>query len=406
MEASQCDRSPSFPLLILGLGIAAGVIGLTHPFGTALPSWALALLGLLGGAGITLRRAAQGNAAAPHRSGSSPNAWLLGSGAALAAGWWLLSFVLLLVAFWVLGPSEGSYVRATERGVALTTGERLRALWSEHGGLLLGLGLLLLLLRVSEELTGPGGARAHGVELGVQGVILALAGVAGAGRADGLRALSPAAGMTLRTAPQVRRWLAAAGLASGLAFLGLMALLQSPSVTAFDVEFIRHFHRSGGNLATGLLKAVSDAGGEDLVLYWLPALALFLIFTRRARALRFFVMLNLGVFGLEMTFKTLVHRARPEFTHGHHFDSFPSGHTLSAVLLAGSLLWLLLPKRRGVGRWLLAAAALAWPLLMGTSRVYLGSHYLTDVLGSLFLGLAWVYGCVLLLLYASPEPAP
>ena len=73
-------------------------------------------------------------------------------------------------------------------------------------------------------------------------------------------------------------------------------------------------------------------------------------------------------------------------------ESFPSGHTLHAVLTSG-LAWLLVAPRltQVVHRRALLAAALVWPVLVGISRVHLEKHWPSDVLG------AYVYGAVLLI---------
>jgi len=67
-------------------------------------------------------------------------------------------------------------------------------------------------------------------------------------------------------------------------------------------------------------------------------------------------------------------RARPGANYG-----FPSGHVSAATAFCLGLV-VFLRKRR----WL--ALALAWPLSMGVSRMYLGSHFLGDVLGGLAVG--------------------
>lgn len=395
MAVSQRERSHPLPFLFLGLGIAASVTGLAHRFGTGLPSQALALVGLLlAGAGFTLRGVTGGYFVAPYRSWLAFFAWLLGSGVALVAGWGPASFGLLLCALWVLGGPPTS---------RLPFPARVRAGWTERGGLLLGLGTLFLLLQVVQLLAAPGGAKAHPLELGLEGLFLALLGVAWAGRADGLRILSPGIVAALHRGHASPLRVALAGLAFFTAFLVLACLVRLPQVAAFDVTFIHRCYRSGGDAVTEGLKFVSGAGGRDLALYWVPGIALVLAFTRRAAALRFFLILNLSVFGIETVFKTLAHRPRPDFTHGQHFDSFPSGHTLSAVLLAGALVLILWPPRRGLGRWLLGLAAVAWPVSMAAARVYLGRHYLTDVVGSLLLGTAWVLWCLALLLLTAPK---
>jgi membrane-associated phospholipid phosphatase len=71
--------------------------------------------------------------------------------------------------------------------------------------------------------------------------------------------------------------------------------------------------------------------------------------------------------------------------------SFPSGHTIAATLFYGALLLMLLPHER---RWPLRVAAaffaMAMIVLVAFARVYLGVHYLSDVLAAIVLGVAWL----------------
>ena len=64
---------------------------------------------------------------------------------------------------------------------------------------------------------------------------------------------------------------------------------------------------------------------------------------------------------------------------------FVSGHTSAATALALALALFFGARRRWI--W---ALAVAWPLLMGLSRMYLGRHFLADVLGGLAVGVAGV----------------
>lgn len=71
--------------------------------------------------------------------------------------------------------------------------------------------------------------------------------------------------------------------------------------------------------------------------------------------------------------------------------SFPSGHTLNTTVVMGVTAYLLLRRQKRPGvRWATVAALAAWALAMGLSRVYLGHHWLTDVIAGWTLGLAWV----------------
>jgi undecaprenyl-diphosphatase len=90
--------------------------------------------------------------------------------------------------------------------------------------------------------------------------------------------------------------------------------------------------------------------------------------------------------------KEVVHRARPPaslaMAHGSGF-SFPSGHAANAA--AAYLAVGLVSGRR---RW--QAAGVALGVLVAVTRLYLGVHWLTDVLGGLALGWAWALGAAAL----------
>lgn len=70
--------------------------------------------------------------------------------------------------------------------------------------------------------------------------------------------------------------------------------------------------------------------------------------------------------------------------------SFPSGHAISSVVCYGLLAYLLVPKMPSLfWKWLIVIAAILTIAFTGFSRIYLGGHYLTDVVAGYGLGLAW-----------------
>lgn len=101
---------------------------------------------------------------------------------------------------------------------------------------------------------------------------------------------------------------------------------------------------------------------------------------------------------LNLTLKYIFHRARPSFTDPLvtlSSYSFPSGHTSGAALFYGLLAaYLVCVSRRWSARLLLGAAALAMVALVGLSRIYLGAHYLSDVLGAVAVSCAWLTICI------------
>ncbi|MFI7598055.1 phosphatase PAP2 family protein [Actinoplanes sp. NPDC049681] len=113
---------------------------------------------------------------------------------------------------------------------------------------------------------------------------------------------------------------------------------------------------------------------------------------RRARRLALWVVTTMVVGGvLGAVLKLLVGRHRPDLlepvARAAGF-SFPSGHALNAALTAGVFVLVLLPVVRH--RWALWAGAVTVTVLTGLSRIVLGVHWTSDVVGGWLLGAAVV----------------
>jgi undecaprenyl-diphosphatase len=104
-------------------------------------------------------------------------------------------------------------------------------------------------------------------------------------------------------------------------------------------------------------------------------------------------MATLGAEAFDQLLKWIFHRQRPEAFFGHSplSYSFPSGHSVESCCFYGVLAALVAgqSKRlwRQVGIWLVAALV---TLAIGCSRIYLGVHYPTDVLGGYAAAIVWV----------------
>lgn len=93
--------------------------------------------------------------------------------------------------------------------------------------------------------------------------------------------------------------------------------------------------------------------------------------------------------------KVIVGRARPPLTEAvppyEYAFSFPSGHALNSTVIAGMVAYLLARRlRTHRARVTAGVAAVTWALAMGMSRVFLGHHWLTDVMFGWVLGCAWL----------------
>lgn len=98
--------------------------------------------------------------------------------------------------------------------------------------------------------------------------------------------------------------------------------------------------------------------------------------------------------------KTLVGRTRPDHADAvppfETSPSFPSGHTLNTTVVIGLVVYLAcLQYQKTLVRVSLIAAGTLFIVAMGLSRVFLGHHWLTDVIVAWLLGLAWL-GIVIL----------
>jgi undecaprenyl-diphosphatase len=142
------------------------------------------------------------------------------------------------------------------------------------------------------------------------------------------------------------------------------------------------------------MRVMSFLGSPPWFYLLLGSAALFWWFRGAHRRLTVFLLTTGLVGGLVDTLvKVAVDRERPSLVHPiatAHGKSFPSGHTMLATYGYGALLLTFLPllprrlHRPAIGAWLATVALIAF------SRLGLGVHYISDVLGGFVLGLAWL----------------
>ncbi|HEU0205734.1 MAG TPA: phosphatase PAP2 family protein [Pseudolysinimonas sp.] len=128
------------------------------------------------------------------------------------------------------------------------------------------------------------------------------------------------------------------------------------------------------------------------------AVAAILILSLRRRSWTPAILIaSAGVGSLIMTIagKDLIGRVRPPLTDAvppyEYSASFPSGHTLNAVAVVGTIAYLLILRQTStVARALTVAGAVLFGLTIGLSRVFLGHHWFTDVAAAWVLGAAWL----------------
>lgn len=96
---------------------------------------------------------------------------------------------------------------------------------------------------------------------------------------------------------------------------------------------------------------------------------------------------------LNLLLKEIVQRPRPEGFRlaAETGFSFPSGHSMAAMAFFGLIVWMVWRYERDRGQRLLLTAGFSFIILMiGVSRVYLGVHYASDVIGGFCASLIWL----------------
>jgi undecaprenyl-diphosphatase len=191
-------------------------------------------------------------------------------------------------------------------------------------------------------------------------------------------------------------------LAWGLALL--VASLEYPRIQRFD-ERVLLLLRRPGDLAvpvgpTWLLNAARDLsalGSTTVLTFMVVSVAGYLLLERRMGMLGFVLAATCGGGLIVNVLKPLIARPRPHVVPhlvAVHSESFPSGHSLlsAAVYLTLGALLARVTDDRITRIYLILLAALL-TIFIGLSRVYLGVHYPTDVLGGWVGGLLWALAC-------------
>jgi undecaprenyl-diphosphatase len=150
---------------------------------------------------------------------------------------------------------------------------------------------------------------------------------------------------------------------------------------------------AGHPAAVSIIKAVTWLGSGGVLWTLTMAAALLLALRRRWRLTIYLLVAGAGELVLDPVLKALVGRLRPVVPHPIAYgtgDSFPSGHALGSIVCYGALLLVFLPAARGPWRRALTIGIVTLIAAIGISRLLLGVHYLSDVLGGWALGVAWL----------------
>jgi len=203
--------------------------------------------------------------------------------------------------------------------------------------------------------------------------------------------------------PFIHKWkLFALSLLAGLLVSGFLLLaleelheeIAKPFFIHMDLQIQQAVHGHTSVARTRWMKGLTWIGSPQLLFPGVPLIAALFWWRRlRREAMVFFISMAGGAM-LNTALKLHFRRVRPDvpwaLVHEHSF-SFPSGHSVCAVVMYGTLVYLgMRYLRLGWERVAIIVAAVAVVSGIGLSRIYLGVHYPSDVAAGYLVGCIWL----------------
>lgn len=187
--------------------------------------------------------------------------------------------------------------------------------------------------------------------------------------------------------------------ALSLAVFSIIALsISDNQIHRFDDSLITWIQGMESQGMTRWMELFTWIGsGIPVVIITILSMVVLYVFLRHRRELLFLGCVIAGSAILNTLLKLMFHRARPTIHRIIEVSgySFPSGHSMAAFSLYGGLaflIWKHIPT--AVGRVLMIIVSAMFILMIGMSRIYLGVHYPSDVVGGYFMSGCWLAVCI------------
>ena len=183
-----------------------------------------------------------------------------------------------------------------------------------------------------------------------------------------------------------------------IGFAELAEHVLAGGTQAFDVAILQWLHAHQHPQVTQLMIEMTYLGTGSVVIMVVGVAALFLWHTEHKYSAKLLLAATIGNILLNGTLKLIYHRARPsvfEWQTTAVSSSFPSGHAMSATVVYGTVAYLVIRLQQSIwAKSLTFIAAALTILLVCLTRLYLGVHYPSDVIGGIIVGLAWAAFCM------------
>jgi membrane-associated phospholipid phosphatase len=175
-------------------------------------------------------------------------------------------------------------------------------------------------------------------------------------------------------------------------------VVHGDRLTALDGAIAQWLHRRTEVPLTRVLLVVTDLHSTVAIACYAAIAGVWFAWRRQWRELATVVVAIGGGLALNVLMKHVFQRARPTFdepllTLASY--SFPSGHVAASTIFYGLVVaWIFARTSRPLWRALAVVGALAMIALVAFTRMYLGLHYLSDVVAAFAEGVAWLAICL------------
>jgi membrane-associated phospholipid phosphatase len=165
-------------------------------------------------------------------------------------------------------------------------------------------------------------------------------------------------------------------------------------IKGVDLSVLRYLYSLRTEYLNNIFLFFTVLGSAAFISVFIAFLGLYLVFRKKIRELIFLAISIGGTYATVYVLKIIIGRARPAYDIAFYIEnslSFPSAHAAIASAFYGSLAFLLLglTKERWQKKVVLIVSGLLI-LFIGLSRMYLGVHYLSDVIGGYIVGSVWL----------------
>lgn len=174
-------------------------------------------------------------------------------------------------------------------------------------------------------------------------------------------------------------------------------VVEGDPIVVFDNALANELHAEATSTSTSIYIFISWMGSQGVVVIGL-LVSIYLMLRRRWLDFTFWLIALVGGSVLNAIMKAIVARPRPVFVDPIVLEqnySFPSGHSMISLIAYGMLAYLVwVSVTNHYAKIFIVFSATLFIILVGISRMTLGVHYFSDVIGGFAAGGIWLGMCI------------